>query len=121
MTKWFLAHTIANDGWVREVEPKIVLEVAFNAVMESDRHDSGYALRFPRIVPLRDDKSPTRSIPSIAWAKSSSARSGANPRQCERETESRKSKLLLFADLGGHWIRHTPPSRRNAANANEFA
>jgi ATP-dependent DNA ligase I len=58
MTTWFLAHTVADHGWVREVEPKIVLEVAFNAVMESDRHDSGYALRFPRIVRLRDDKSP---------------------------------------------------------------
>lgn len=58
MTKWFLAHTITDHGWVREVEPKIVVEVAFNAVMESDRHDSGYALRFPRIVRLRDDKSP---------------------------------------------------------------
>ncbi len=57
MTKWFLSHTIADRGWVREVEPRIVLEVAFNAVMESDRHDSGYALRFPRIVRLRDDKS----------------------------------------------------------------
>lgn len=58
MTKWFLAHTITDHGWVREVQPKIVLEVAFNAVMQSDRHDSGYALRFPRIVRLRDDKSP---------------------------------------------------------------
>ena len=39
------------------VEPKIVLEVAFNNMMQSDRHDSGYALRFPRIVRLRPDKS----------------------------------------------------------------
>jgi DNA ligase-1 len=59
MTQWFLAHTMDDNGWVREVEPKIVLEVAFNAVMESDRHDSGYALRFPRIVRLRNDKLPT--------------------------------------------------------------
>jgi DNA ligase-1 len=58
MTQWFLAHTTEDHGWMREVEPKIVLEVAFNAVMESDRHDSGYALRFPRIVRLREDKSP---------------------------------------------------------------
>jgi DNA ligase-1 len=58
MTQWFLAHTITDRGWVLDVEPKIVLEVAFNAVMESERHDSGYALRFPRIVRLRQDKSP---------------------------------------------------------------
>jgi DNA ligase-1 len=58
MTEWFLAHTTADHGFLREVEPKIVLEVAFNAIMRSDRHDSGYALRFPRIVRVRHDKSP---------------------------------------------------------------
>ena len=57
MTKWFLAHTIEDQGFRRTVEPKIVLEVAFNNMMRSDRHDSGYALRFPRIVRLRPDKS----------------------------------------------------------------
>jgi DNA ligase-1 len=40
------------------VEPKIVLEVAFNAIMRSDRHGSGFALRFPRIVRVRHDKLP---------------------------------------------------------------
>jgi DNA ligase-1 len=58
MTKWFLEHTIDDQGFRREVEPKIVLEVAFNNMMKSDRHESGYALRFPRIVRLRPDKSP---------------------------------------------------------------
>jgi DNA ligase-1 len=57
MTKWFLEHTIDDQGFRREVEPKIVLEVAFNNVMKSDRHESGYALRFPRIMRLRPDKS----------------------------------------------------------------
>jgi DNA ligase-1 len=56
MTQWFFAHTIADYGHVRDVEPTIVLEVAFNAVMRSDRHDSGFALRFPRIVRIRRDK-----------------------------------------------------------------
>ncbi|MGC2794218.1 MAG: ATP-dependent DNA ligase [Candidatus Sulfotelmatobacter sp.] len=56
MTKWFLEHTIEDQGFRRTVEPKIVLEVAFNNMMQSDRHDSGYALRFPRIVRLRPDK-----------------------------------------------------------------
>jgi DNA ligase 1 len=58
MTKWFLEHTIEDQGFSRVVEPKIVLEVAFNNMMESDRHESGYALRFPRILRLRPDKLP---------------------------------------------------------------
>jgi DNA ligase-1 len=58
MTQWFLDHTIEDQGFRRTVEPKIVLEVAFNNMMQSDRHDSGYALRFPRIVRLRPDKTP---------------------------------------------------------------
>jgi DNA ligase 1 len=57
MTKWFLEHTLDDQGFRRTVEPKIVLEVAFNNMMQSDRHESGYALRFPRIVRLRQDKS----------------------------------------------------------------
>jgi DNA ligase 1 len=58
MTKWFLEHTIDDQGFRLVVEPKIVLEVAFNNMMRSDRHSSGYALRFPRIVRLRPDKLP---------------------------------------------------------------
>jgi len=56
MTKWFLAHKVSEHGLHLEVKPKIVLEVAFNNMMRSTRHESGYALRFPRIVRLRRDK-----------------------------------------------------------------
>jgi len=58
MTKWFLAHRTRDEGLRLQVEPKIVLEVAFNNMMRSDRHASGYALRFPRIVRIRTDKLP---------------------------------------------------------------
>ncbi len=58
MTTWFLEHTTEDQGFRRVVEPKIVLEGAFNNMMQSERHESGYALRFPRIVRLRPDKSP---------------------------------------------------------------
>ena len=61
MTKWFLEHTIEDQGFRRTVEPRIVLEVAFNNMMRSDRHESGYALRFPRIVRLRPDKPPSEA------------------------------------------------------------
>lgn len=58
MTEWFKQHTLTDFGHSRLVEPKIVLEVAFNNIMRSDRHQSGFALRFPRIVRLRPDKPP---------------------------------------------------------------
>jgi DNA ligase-1 len=58
MTEWFRAHTIQEfaHGRVRIVEPRIVIEVTFDRVQPSNRHKSGYALRFPRIVRLRPDK-----------------------------------------------------------------
>lgn len=56
LTRWFQQHTTKDLGRVKFVEPKIVLEVAFDAVTRSDRHESGYALRFPRIKRIRDDK-----------------------------------------------------------------
>jgi DNA ligase-1 len=56
LTQFFLEHTLEDFGSIRAVEPLIVFEVAFNNVMRSDRHDSGYALRFPRILRIRDDK-----------------------------------------------------------------
>jgi len=58
MTKWFLDHVTRDEGFRLRVEPKIVLEVAFNNMMRSSRHESGYALRFPRIVRIRTDKLP---------------------------------------------------------------
>ncbi|PYX33165.1 MAG: ATP-dependent DNA ligase [Acidobacteria bacterium] len=58
MTEWFLEHVVRDEGLRLQVEPKIVLEVAFNNMMESTRHESGYSLRFPRIVRLRPDKLP---------------------------------------------------------------
>jgi DNA ligase 1 len=56
----FTAHfreiTIQDQGFRRMVRPEVVLEVAFDSIQHSGRHMSGYALRFPRIVRIRDDK-----------------------------------------------------------------
>ena len=43
---------------VLKVEPTIVLEIAFDKIRPSKRHDSGLALRFPRIKAIRRDKTP---------------------------------------------------------------
>jgi DNA ligase-1 len=56
LTEWMKAHTLEDRGHFRTVEPLRVIEVAFNNVMRSERHASGFALRFPRILRLREDK-----------------------------------------------------------------
>jgi DNA ligase-1 len=57
MTAWFEAHTIARYGRYRQVEPTCVVEIAFDVIVRSKRHGSGFSLRFPRIHALRRDKS----------------------------------------------------------------
>jgi len=64
MSAWMMEHTLEDRGFFRTVEPLRVLEVAFNNVMRSDRHSSGFALRFPRIVRIRDDK-PVSEIDTV--------------------------------------------------------
>ncbi len=64
MTKHFLESTVQDLGRLRVVRPDTVIEVAFDQIQESDRHDSGYAMRFPRIVRLRPDK-PVAEIDTI--------------------------------------------------------
>ncbi|MFQ6134566.1 MAG: ATP-dependent DNA ligase [Nitrososphaerales archaeon] len=56
MTERLKAITFRDLGFKRLVYPRIVLEVAFDGIQRSDRHDSGFALRFPRIKRIRDDK-----------------------------------------------------------------
>jgi DNA ligase-1 len=57
MTEHFKRTTLDQHGPVHRVEPTVVLEIAFDRIQESKRHKAGYALRFPRIVRIRDDKS----------------------------------------------------------------
>jgi len=65
MTDYFKSITLKDYGRFRVVQPEIVLEVAFDAIMESGRHNSGYALRFPRIKQIRRDKT-IRDIDTLA-------------------------------------------------------
>ncbi|MDP9482261.1 MAG: DNA ligase, partial [Chloroflexota bacterium] len=58
MTAWFEAHTLERFGRYRVVEPSIVVEIAFDVIVRSNRHRSGFSLRFPRIANLRRDKTP---------------------------------------------------------------
>ena len=65
LTEFLKAHTLEDYGHHRSVEPLVILEVAFNNIMRSDRHASGFALRFPRILRIRRDK-PLSEIDTVA-------------------------------------------------------
>lgn len=56
---------VRKDGYRILVEPIIVLEVSFDSIQKSERHQSGYALRFPRIKTIRRDKS-VRDIDTLS-------------------------------------------------------
>ena len=56
LDRWVRNHTVDSFGPVRQVEPKLVFEVAFDSVHRSTRHKSGIAMRFPRINRIRWDK-----------------------------------------------------------------
>ncbi|MET0263858.1 MAG: ATP-dependent DNA ligase [Rariglobus sp.] len=58
LTQHFMEHTIEERGRYRTVVPDTVLEIAFDSIQPSKRHESGYALRFPRIARIRTDKTP---------------------------------------------------------------
>jgi DNA ligase 1 len=67
-TDHFLQHTLEERGRYRVVQPDVVLEVAFDTIQRSERHASGYALRFPRILRIRDDK-PVSEIDTLAFCR----------------------------------------------------
>jgi len=58
MTKKLLQLKIDDDGYTVRVKPRIVVEVAYNEIQRSPKYRSGYALRFARIVRIREDKRP---------------------------------------------------------------
>ena len=57
LTKKLLSLKIKEKGNVVYVNPKIVVEVAFNEIQKSKQYSSGFALRFARIIRIREDKS----------------------------------------------------------------
>jgi DNA ligase-1 len=64
LTERFRSITTQQFGRFHAVRPEVVLEVTFDIVQKSTRHKAGYALRFPRIVRVRDDK-PAHEIDTL--------------------------------------------------------
>jgi DNA ligase-1 len=67
LTEHFTQNTLSENGRIRTVVPDTVLEIAFDSIQASKRHDSGLSLRFPRIRAIRRDKKP-EEIDTLAYA-----------------------------------------------------
>lgn len=69
LTAHFQRHTLSKERRKHHVEPNLVLEIAFDSIQPSKRHDSGLAMRFPRIHAIRRDKS-AADIDTLQYARS---------------------------------------------------
>ncbi|MEA1944518.1 MAG: ATP-dependent DNA ligase [Euryarchaeota archaeon] len=58
LTELFSQYIISEDGKTIELQPAIVFEIAYEEIQKSPHYASGYALRFPRLVRVRFDKTP---------------------------------------------------------------
>jgi DNA ligase-1 len=72
MTEFFKGITLAQERSYRTVQPIVVLEIAFDSIQPSKRHNSGLALRFPRIKQIRRDKD-VRQIDTLQRARAMAA------------------------------------------------
>lgn len=86
LSAWFIAHTtqVFAHGRVRMVEPQIVLEITFDRVQSSPRHKSGFALRFPRILRIRDGK-PAGEVDTLETVRQLAQNEFGAPDDSERE------------------------------------
>ena len=82
LTQHFLANTLQVHGRYRAVVPDTVIEVAFDTIQPSARHQSGFALRFPRIARLRPDKTPAE-IDTLETCRKLAAAAAANSDHAE--------------------------------------
>lgn len=68
LTVHFQRHTLSKERRKHHVEPNLVLEIAFDSIQPSKRHDSGLAMRFPRIHAIRRDKT-AADIDTLQYAR----------------------------------------------------
>jgi DNA ligase-1 len=102
LTTKFRATTIEKKGPVRLVEPTVVLEVGFDGIQRSKRHASGFALRFPRIMRLRDDKMPegANTVADVEALYTAQLESGHREEAAPEAASAppKKKQLSLFGD-----------------------
>ena len=139
MTEHFKSITLRDFGRYRTVHPEVVVEIAFDRIMRSSRHKSGFAMRFPRIVRMRDDKTPaeidTLATVEALFGEQASGRillargTGGETERIAATGEAEGSRIVTgtrmttrtcrstCAATARHWDEVTPPSTSNPASA----
>jgi len=99
MTRRLEKLTTEKFGGTRVVRPEIVLEVGFDGIQRSTRHKSGYALRFPRILRIRDDKKAEEAdtIATVEALFRSQLESGHRENETARERERKRPRATREA------------------------
>ncbi len=105
----FVETTLQDRGRVRVVEPRVVLEIAFDGIQRSSRHPSGFALRFPRIARVRDDKTPAQAdtLQTVRDLFAAQVSSGHReepvvpPRRTQKKARAPDTQLSLFGEGPG--------------------
>lgn len=101
-------------GRAHVVRPEIVIEIAFDGVQRSARHKSGFALRFPRILRIRDDKLPEQADSLAAVRAIFAAQIKSGHREEPRPAEPRPPDEPPPAPASLSGAAGPPPSRRPA-------
>jgi DNA ligase-1 len=123
LTRHFSETTIETRGGWRKVTPDVVLEVGFDGIQRSERHPSGFALRFPRILKIRTDKTPEEcdtleTVEALfrAQVESGHREDGAPPVAKHTPSKAKpkpSSQLSLFeTDLSGQAPERTSKRQR---------
>jgi DNA ligase-1 len=107
MTERLEALTVERRGAMNRVRPAVVLEVAFDGIQRSKRHPSGFALRFPRIARVRDDKTPEEADDLDAVARLFAAQVASGHREDKKPAARGKKRATSQLDLFGVPARNT--------------
>jgi len=101
MTERLEAVTTERRGALHRVRPTVVLEVAFDGIQRSKRHPSGFALRFPRIARIREDKPPEEADDLATVRRLFEAQVASGHREEPAKKSSRKRNLNQLGLFGG--------------------
>ncbi|MBI3190296.1 ATP-dependent DNA ligase [archaeon] len=69
LTKKLKGLIVETHGKEVKVKPEVVIEIGYEEIQESSKYPSGYALRFPRLLRLREEEKTVKDIDTVQTIK----------------------------------------------------